>query len=86
MLRLITYPRSSYPLFDCLLRSTAMPASPYPILSDDKSDASLSLPEIFSNNAADSNSSTVPSDFDDSSESKSDDESEDKLTLEDKEE
>ncbi|KAJ5682145.1 hypothetical protein N7462_005310, partial [Penicillium macrosclerotiorum] len=34
-------------------------------------DTSSGLPEIFSNNTSDSNSSTVPSDFDDSSESES---------------
>ncbi|KAJ5437645.1 hypothetical protein N7445_006189 [Penicillium cf. griseofulvum] len=48
----------------------------------------LRLPEIFSNNASDSDSSTVPSVFDLSSESesKSEEESEDKLASEDKEE
>lgn len=65
-----------------------MPTSLYPILSSDKSDTSSGLPEIFSNNASDSDSSTAPSGFDDSSESESEpnDESEDKLVLEDKEE
>lgn len=65
-----------------------MPFSLYPVLSADKSDASIGLPEIFSNNVSDTNSSTVYSDFDSSSvsESESDDKSEDKLALEDKEE
>ncbi|KAJ5588793.1 hypothetical protein N7537_011471 [Penicillium hordei] len=51
------------------------------------SNTNLRLPEIFSNNASDSNSSTVPSVFDLSSESESEskDKSEDKLALEDKE-
>jgi hypothetical protein len=62
--------------------------SPWPTLSNDKSDTSLRLPEIFSNNASDSNSSTAPSVFDLSSESNSEskDKSEDKLASEDKEE
>jgi hypothetical protein len=58
-----------------------------PTLSDNESDTSLRLPEIFSNNASDSNSSTIPSVFNLSSESESEskDKSEDKLALEDKE-
>lgn len=89
MLRLV-FARPA-PLFDRTLRSAAMP-SPCPVLSDDESDTSLGLPEIFSNNASDSDSSTAPSDFDDSSESEpdsddeSDDESEDELAPEDEEE
>jgi hypothetical protein len=69
-----------------------MPASPCPVLSGDESDTSSDLPEIFSNNASDSDDSTAPSDFDDSSESESepddesDNESEDELALEDEEE
>ncbi|KAJ5593270.1 hypothetical protein N7537_010174 [Penicillium hordei] len=52
-----------------------------------RSNINLRLPEIFSNNASDSNSSTVSSVFDLSSESESEskDKSEDKLALEDKE-
>jgi hypothetical protein len=65
-----------------------MPSPPCPVLSDDESDTSSGLLEIFSNNASDSDSSTAPSDFEDSSESEpeSDDESEDELALEDEEE
>ncbi|KAJ5669833.1 hypothetical protein N7462_010903, partial [Penicillium macrosclerotiorum] len=48
-----------------------------PALSDNKSDTSLGLPEIFSNNVSDSDSSTTPSDLD-SSESESDDKSNDR--------
>ncbi|KAJ5475748.1 hypothetical protein N7475_001477 [Penicillium sp. IBT 31633x] len=58
--------------------------SPWPALSDDESDTSSHLPEIFSNNASDSDSSTAPSVFDSSSESES--ESEDELASEDEEE
>ncbi|KAJ5542729.1 hypothetical protein N7535_005153 [Penicillium sp. DV-2018c] len=59
--------------------------SPWPALSDDESDTSSRLPEIFSNNASDSDSSTAPSVFDSSSESESEseDESEDELASED---
>ncbi|KAJ5956324.1 hypothetical protein N7501_010603 [Penicillium viridicatum] len=61
--------------------------SPWPTLSDGESDTSSRLPEIFSNNASDSDSSTAPSVFDSSeSESESEDESEDGLASEDKEE
>ncbi|KAJ5593263.1 hypothetical protein N7537_010167 [Penicillium hordei] len=58
---------------------------PYPRLP--LSNTNLRLPKIFSNNASDSNSSTIPSVFDLSSESESEskDKSEDKLALEDKE-
>jgi hypothetical protein len=48
-----------------------MPSLLCPILFDDKSDTGLGLFEIFSNNASDSGSSTVPSDVD-SSESEPD--------------
>ncbi|KAJ9480689.1 hypothetical protein VN97_g12850 [Penicillium thymicola] len=62
--------------------------SPRPALSDGESDTSSRLPEIFSNNASDSDSSTAPSVFDSSSESESEseDESEDGLASEDEEE
>ncbi|OQD77334.1 hypothetical protein PENANT_c114G05410 [Penicillium antarcticum] len=62
--------------------------SPWPALSDGESDTSSRLPEIFSNNASDSDSSTAPSVFDSSSESESEseDESEDELASEDEEE
>ncbi|CRL30960.1 unnamed protein product [Penicillium camemberti] len=62
--------------------------SPWLALSDGESDTSLCLPKIFSNNASDSDSSTVPSVFDLSSESESEseDESEDELASEDEEE
>ena len=79
-------------LFDCILRSTAIPSPPCPVLSDDESDTSLGLPKIFLNNASDSDSSITPSNFDDSNESRlnSDDESnsesKDELALEDEEE
>jgi hypothetical protein len=68
-----------------------MPSAPCPVLSDDESDTSLGLPEIFSNNASDSDSSTAPSDVGSSesepdSDDESDDESEDELALEDEEE
>lgn len=76
-----------------------MPSPPCPILSDDKSDTTSGLLEIFSNNASDSNSSTTPSNVDSSesepdsdvesdneSDDKSEDKSEDELALEDKEE
>lgn len=69
-----------------------MSASPPPVLSDAESDTSSGLPEIFSNNTSDSDSSTAPSVFNNNSksESKSDneseDESKDKLALEDEEE
>ncbi|KAJ5834676.1 hypothetical protein N7447_000702 [Penicillium robsamsonii] len=43
--------------------------SPWPTLFNDESDTSSRLPEIFSNNASDSDSSTAPSVFDLSSES-----------------
>ena len=63
-----------------------MPSPPCPVLPNDKSDTSSGLLEIFSNNASDSDSSTVLTD-DGSSESEpesndeSDDESEDELAL-----
>ncbi|KAI2735701.1 hypothetical protein DTO013E5_8636 [Penicillium roqueforti] len=62
--------------------------SPWPALSDDKSDTSSRLPEIFSNNASDPDSSIAPSVFDSSSESESEseDEPEDELASEDEEE
>ena len=62
--------------------------SPWPALSDGESDTSSRLPEIFSNNASDSETSTATSIFDLSSESESEseDESEDELASEDKEE
>lgn len=68
-----------------------MPSPPCAVLSDDESDTSSGLPEIFSNNASDSDSSTAPSDVDSSesepdSDDESDDESEDELALEDEEE
>ncbi|KAF4216793.1 hypothetical protein CNMCM8980_010169 [Aspergillus fumigatiaffinis] len=58
------------------------------VLSGDESNASSVLPEIFSNNASNSDSSAASSDSDSSneSESESDDESEVGLVLEDEEE
>ena len=57
---------------------------PCPVLSDDESDASSDFPEIFSNEASGTDSST-PNDSDSSSKSESEDESEseDDLALED---
>lgn len=68
-----------------------MPSLLCPVLSDDKSDTSLALLEIFSNNASDSDSATVPSDVDSSesepdADDKSDDELEHELAPEDEEE
>ncbi|KAJ5549656.1 hypothetical protein N7513_006890 [Penicillium frequentans] len=67
-----------------------MPTPPCLVLFDDESDASLVLPEVFSNNASNSNSSIIASDLDASSlyesELESDDKSKDDLALDDKEE
>ena len=69
-----------------------MPSPLCPILSNNESDTSLGLPKIFSNNASNSDSFIVPSNFNDSSESgpdsdnESDGESKDELALEDEEE
>ncbi|KAJ5645751.1 hypothetical protein N7507_011762 [Penicillium longicatenatum] len=67
-----------------------MPTPPCLVPFDDESDASLVLPEVFSNNASDSDSSIVASDLDASSlsesELESDDESEEDLVLDDEEE
>ncbi|KAJ6103770.1 hypothetical protein N7486_003992 [Penicillium sp. IBT 16267x] len=72
---------------DC---SAAMPTPRCAVPFDDESDASSILPEVFSNNASDSDSSILASDLDASSSSESelesDDESEDDLALDDEEE
>ncbi|KAJ6110447.1 hypothetical protein N7486_002682 [Penicillium sp. IBT 16267x] len=64
--------------------------TPCTVPFDDESDASSVLPEVFSNNASDSDSSIAASDLDASSSSESelesDDESEDELALDDEEE
>ena len=58
-----------------------------PILSNDKSDASLGLPMIFLNNASNSDYSAIPSDSNSSNEFKSDSkESKDKLASNNEEE
>ncbi|OQD81211.1 hypothetical protein PENANT_c029G10280 [Penicillium antarcticum] len=74
---------SSCPLFDHTLRSAAISSS-YPVPPTDKSDTSLGVPEIFSHNASDSDSSTAPNVFDSSSEpnSESKDKSDDGLASE----
>lgn len=67
-----------------------MPTPRCAVPFDDESDASSILPEVFSNNASDSDSSILASDLDASSlsesELESDDESEGDLALDDKEE
>ncbi|OQD78924.1 hypothetical protein PENANT_c071G10263 [Penicillium antarcticum] len=64
-----------------------MPHVPCSSLSDDEGDASSDSPEIFSNEASETDSSTTPGDSDSSSESESENESEseDDLALEDEE-
>jgi hypothetical protein len=58
-----------------------MPHLSRPDLLDDKSDASLELPKIFSNEALETDSATISRDCDDEDES----ESKDDLPMEDEE-